>query len=68
VVVKGLGDGILARSGGAAEALDAAVAIQRASIELARIHGLSCCGWVWAPVTPSRTATCSVHPAGWKVG
>ncbi|GAC1309755.1 MAG: hypothetical protein NVSMB16_06320 [Acidimicrobiales bacterium] len=39
VVVKGLGDGLLARFYGAAEAVDAAVAIQQASIELSRIHG-----------------------------
>jgi len=39
VVVKGMGDGILARFAGAAEAVDAAVAIQQASAELGRLHG-----------------------------
>ncbi|GAC1535887.1 MAG: hypothetical protein NVS3B1_30130 [Marmoricola sp.] len=39
VVVKGLGDGLLARFNGAAEAVDAAVAIQQASVELSRVHG-----------------------------
>ncbi|GAC1602585.1 MAG: hypothetical protein NVS3B21_30820 [Acidimicrobiales bacterium] len=39
VVVKGLGDGVLARFSGAAEAVDAAVAIQQASVELGRAHG-----------------------------
>ncbi|GAC1598221.1 MAG: hypothetical protein NVS3B21_23550 [Acidimicrobiales bacterium] len=39
MVVKGLGDGLLARFNGAAEAVDAAVAIQQASVELSRVHG-----------------------------
>ncbi|GAC1597965.1 MAG: hypothetical protein NVS3B21_23040 [Acidimicrobiales bacterium] len=39
VVVKGMGDGVLARFNGAAEAVDAAVTIQQASVELSRIHG-----------------------------
>ncbi|GAC1532623.1 MAG: hypothetical protein NVS3B1_26490 [Marmoricola sp.] len=39
VVVKGLGDGVLARFNGAAEAVDAAVAIQQVTVELSRTHG-----------------------------
>ena len=38
-VVKGLGDGVLARFGGAAEAVDAAVAIQRAACALTDTYG-----------------------------